>query len=297
MIESILVPTDGSDGSLAGARRGIDLARRTEAELHVLSVVDTREVEAVRSELDEEVEREAFESGAEEAIDAVVEAARSVDPDARVTTAIEWGVPFEAIGEYADDHGIDVIAMGTRGRTGFDRLLLGSVTENVLRTADVPVFAIPPGAGRTELDTDTYGNVLVPTDGSDGATAAVGLAVELASTLDARLHTVYSVDTRWLAPSRDAGAILDALERRGERALSEVRELSAEHDLGVTGSVASGPAHRLILRYVEENDVDLVVMGTHGRSGVRQRLLGSVTETVVRHADVPVLCVPIGRKP
>ena len=134
-----------------------------------------------------------------------------------------------------------------------------------------------------------YDQILVPTDGSEGSHAAVEHAIDLATTYDATLHTLYVVDTS-VGIDASVPGTLDALEEAGENAIDEVVKQAA--DVGtIEGVVAQGAPHRAILDYVDEHDVDLVVMGTHGRTGLDRYLLGSVTEKVVRLSDAPVLTV------
>jgi nucleotide-binding universal stress UspA family protein len=136
-----------------------------------------------------------------------------------------------------------------------------------------------------------YHDVLVPTDGSEGTSAAVDHAVDIATTYGATLHTLYVVSPT-VGPDAGVTGILDALQEVGERAIDEVVERADAAGVGtVEGSVARGTPHRAILDYVDENDVDLVVMGTHGRTGIDRYLIGSVTEKVVRLSDVPVMTV------
>lgn len=290
-IDSILVPTDGSEGALIGARRGIDLATATGAHLHVLSVVDTNEIDPGQGRTDRERQ---LEEEAERAVDSISELARTHLPD-RITTAVEWGSPFQMINEYVETHDIDLVVMGTQGRTGLERVLLGSVAEKTLRTATVPVVTVAPEAdlGNEQIGTEEYANVLLPTDGSEGAELAIEWGITLAEVYDATVHTVYSIDTSRFGGMEGISEIYDALEETGREALETVRRRARAADLSVAGTVASGPAARTILSYSEEHDVDLVVMGTHGRSGIERYLIGSVTETVVRNADVPVCCVPM----
>jgi nucleotide-binding universal stress UspA family protein len=297
-IDSILVPTDGSDGAVAGARRGIDLAVTLGASLHVLSVVDTDEAGPPLGLLDadERAEQERLlEAEATGAVEAVAGMARDRLPG-DVTTAVERGAPATAVADYARRHGIDLIAMGTRGRSGLERALLGSVAEKTIRTASIPVFAVPRAAGdaaRPDEHEHEYDDVLLPTDGSEGAVAAIDLGVALADAYDATVHTVYSVETGRLPATEGVEPLHDALEATGREALSTVRERARAAGVGVSAHLGRGPAARVILSYVEDHGVDLVVMGTHGRSGVERYLVGSVTETVVRHAAVPVCCVPL----
>jgi nucleotide-binding universal stress UspA family protein len=136
-----------------------------------------------------------------------------------------------------------------------------------------------------------YDSILVPTDGSDTAQAAVDHAIDHAKRYDAALHALYVIEE----PPTDEAAgpeVLESLETTGERAIQEVIDEAEAADVGtVEGSVATGSPYRAILDYVEANGVDLVVMGTHGRTGLDRYLLGSVAEKVVRSAPVPVLTV------
>ncbi|MFP8953685.1 universal stress protein [Natrialbaceae archaeon A-arb3/5] len=292
LIDSILIPTDDSTGALAGAKRAIALASRTGADVHVLSVV------AVRSDLEgitdaAESMYASLEDEAEDAVATIAEMARSHDADLEVTTTVTRGTPFQSIREYATRREIDVIAMGTKGRDGLDRVLLGSVTENVLRTARTPVLAVPPNADTPEIDDIDFDEFLLPTDGSDGATIAADWGIALASRLESMIHTVYSVDTSRVSRVKAPEELLDALEQSGEDAIETVRKRAKDAGLSVSGAIATGSPADVILTSATEHDVDLIVMGTHGRTGIGQWFLGSVTENVVREADVPVFCVPV----
>lgn len=291
-IDSVLVPTDGSEGARIGARRGIDLAATAGADLHVVSVVDTHEIESGEASGDQTEQERLLETEAQQAIDSISGLART-HLSGRVTTAIERGTPFRTINEYVDTHDIDLIVMGTHGRTGLERAILGSVAEKTLRTAAVPIVTVTPNADLGEIGDGRYEDILLPTDGSEGAELAIEWGTTLAQVYDATVHTVYSVDTSRFGGAEEIGAIYDALEQTGRDALETVRKRARAADISVTGNIANGPAARTILSHAEEDDVDLIVMGTHGRSGVRRYLIGSVTETVVRHADVPVCCVPM----
>lgn len=294
-IETVLVPTDGSEGALTGAKRGVDLAVTVGADVHVLSVVDTRDIkdDASTVTIDDD-ERAAIDDDAEAAVETVTTMIARRDADIGVTTAIERGKPFRVIDDYVDRAGIDVIAMGTKGRAGLERVVLGSVAENVLRTVTVPVLAVPLGARDTALTPETTENVLLPTDGSEGAAIAVDWGIQLADAFDAMVHSVYSADTSRFRSDSGPGKILTKLEREGEQALEAARERARAAGVSITGIVASGPPARVILEYTEDENIAFIVIGTHGRSGIERHLIGSVTETVVRNAEVPVVCVPMG---
>lgn len=132
---------------------------------------------------------------------------------------------------------------------------------------------------------------MVPTDGSEGTRSVVEHAIDLARSYDAALHTIYVIDTNAGIDSSVPGTFA-ALEDAGENAIEEViRQAEAAGVKTIEAVVAQGTPHQAILDYVNEYDVDLVVMGTHGRTGLDRYLVGSVTEKLVRHFDGPVLTV------
>lgn len=143
-----------------------------------------------------------------------------------------------------------------------------------------------------EIRASMYDEILVPTDGSPAAEAAIDNAIDLARTYDARLHALFVIDAAAFS-GVEAGTdrVIEALESEGNVAVESVRDAAATADVDVVESTTTGTPHRTILEYVDDNDVDLIVMGTHGRRGLDRLLLGSVTERVVRSADVPVLTV------
>ncbi|RLM57641.1 universal stress protein [Halobellus sp. Atlit-31R] len=139
-----------------------------------------------------------------------------------------------------------------------------------------------------------YDQILVPTDGSDGTAQALDHALDVAATRDATIHAFSVVDKRlYLAAGEDQKAELKAtMEQTAQDAVAEVAEAAAAAGVDCTTTVRDGIPYRAILDYASDADVDLIVMGTHGRSG-RDKLanLGSVTERVVENAEVPILVV------
>lgn len=136
-----------------------------------------------------------------------------------------------------------------------------------------------------------YEEILVPTDGSEASLDAVDEAAELADEQGARIHVLYVLDLTMLADA-DSVTVVDAMEASGEEAIEQARTRARETGVeAVEASVQRGTPYRAILEYADENDIDLVVMGTHGRTGLNRLLLGSVTEKLVRLSPVPVLTV------
>jgi nucleotide-binding universal stress UspA family protein len=151
---------------------------------------------------------------------------------------------------------------------------------------------LKPTAGTGEA---VYEQVLVPTDGSDAAMAAAEHAVAAARSDDATLHTLYVVDVRMspVTTGMDREAVLGLLDR-SEHPTAPILARAEDAGVSVVEAVRLGVPHEAIRAYVDEHDVDLVVMGTHGRTGVEHALLGSVTERVLRGVDVPVMTVREG---
>lgn len=286
MYERILLATDGSDHTRRAAEYVRTLADRFDAEVHVLAVADVGSVsvafdtggieQEVVERLERQCERWAAETG--EFVDAA-------------ETAVNSGKPREEILDYAAEHDVDLLAMGTHGRTGIRRYVIGSVTEHVLRRAAAPVLT-------ARADEETNGGevdrVLVPTDGSDAAEAAVDHAVAVAEACGAAVRVLSVIDTRALAAQSElapSDVVIESLEERSEHAVNDVAERCEAVGLSVETAVARGPPSQAICEDAAESSADLVVMGTRGRSGLDRVLLGSVTERTVRHAPVPVMAV------
>jgi nucleotide-binding universal stress UspA family protein len=144
-----------------------------------------------------------------------------------------------------------------------------------------------------------YEHILVPTDGSEAAERAAHEAIELAETFDATVHALYVVDAAAYVGGTMGtgdGMVREALTDAGEEAVGAVADLAAAAGVECTTAVKEGSPHRTIEAHAGEVDADLLVMGTHGRSGLDHLLLGSVTERTIRIAGVPVLVVGPGEE-
>ncbi|EMA24685.1 universal stress protein [Haloarcula argentinensis] len=279
MFDSILVPTDGSPGSERAFEAAATLARTHDTTVHVLSVVD------------EHGPTDDWDYDGDSPAAAFIESqANHVDTeDLSVTAAVREGVVHDAVLDYADETDINLIVMGTHGRTGVRRFLLGSVTEKVVRLADVPVLSVKADA---EPGTVSFDDILLPTDGSSGAEAAIEPAGALASVTDATVHLVSVVDTRSLGVDVGSSVIVDELESVATDAVENTSDRLSEMGVEtVETAIAHGVPYRAILDAIEEADADLVIIGTHGRTGIDRYLLGSVAEKLVRTSPVPVMTV------
>ena len=189
---------------------------------------------------------------------------------------------------YVDDYDIDVLVLGTHGRTGLDRFLLGNVAEAVLRDAPVPVLTVHE---KTDVDR-SFERVLIPTDGSESAFAALDDAVTFAEATGARLHVVHATAESQIGENTVTYDISDPDVATGIEEIDDTIERMESTQLDeVDVTTPSGRPDQAILAVASEANADCIVMGTHGRTGVRRYLLGSTTERVVRFAGVPVLAI------
>ncbi|GAB7008586.1 universal stress protein [Halorubrum trueperi] len=146
-----------------------------------------------------------------------------------------------------------------------------------------------------------YERILIPTDGSDVAKAAVDHALDLAERYDAEVHALYVVDIDSVNLSLGTEQVdrlrqgrfgeMEELKERADEATGAVAASGDERGIDVVEHVSGGRPHKLIADYAEDHEMDLIVMGSHGRAGVRRALLGSVTERTLRSTHVPILVV------
>lgn len=146
------------------------------------------------------------------------------------------------------------------------------------------------------MDSNIYRNIMVATDGSELVKKAVATAIEIAKLSEAKLYAVYVIAYQGISTiyPKDAGwekAALDYFRIEGKEATAYVENAGRAQNVGVESVILEGnPAHEII-DFAEKNDIDLIVMGTLGKTGIERFLLGSVAENVVRHSKKAVLVV------
>jgi nucleotide-binding universal stress UspA family protein len=136
-----------------------------------------------------------------------------------------------------------------------------------------------------------YERILVPTDGSQGSAHVALQAIDLAEQYGATIHVCSVVDDSHRSILPDVGSRSEDLETEAQKAIQRVTKMASVHGVETVGEVREGDPAEEILEYAEEIRADLIVAGTHGRSGVERRLIGSVAERLVRHASCPVMTV------
>jgi nucleotide-binding universal stress UspA family protein len=280
MLERIVVPLDGSltaEAVLPQVRR---ILRRQDSDIILVRAVVPAPVE------NSILMTEASIGAARNYIAGIQE--RLEREGVRVTAEIRVGSAIGVILEVVEEKKATMIAMATHGATGLKRILLGSVAEVVLRKSPVPVFVVRPFWAEEDEppdqpETAPFRNLLVPVDGSDLAELALPSALELGRLFEARAILLRVLDEsgdQMPADVREAEEHLDAISRTFER-----------RGINTFILVQKGDAVEEILNAARFHHADLIVMTTHGRSGLSRLVTGSVTEQVLRRAMVPLLVV------
>ncbi|MFB6085544.1 MAG: universal stress protein [Halodesulfurarchaeum sp.] len=294
MCDRVILAIDSSDESRRAARTGIELAGILDVPIEVVHVLERSLLDALRSSGDRDQIR-----GERRELLAEVES-MAKDRGIESTSKLLEGRPADRIESVATERSDPVIVLGRQGRSSISRRVLGGVTERVLGSAVAPVL-VEPGDGPDE-PTLPPSAILVPTDGSENAERAFEQVAELAGETGARVHVLSVLDLQQSGGVFDAGGLdpefvnrqeevsRNAVESGRERLLALDPSIEVSTDLerssdfdGVSGVIAS---------YADSRDIDLIVMGSHGRSNVKRQVLGSVTATVIRSVNVPVLVVP-----
>ncbi|MFQ5847501.1 MAG: universal stress protein [Candidatus Methylomirabilales bacterium] len=298
-ITRILVPTDLSPAAAAACRLAARLAMRAEAELilfHALPGVELLgEIGRARARSQVEVLDDVRERLREWFEMAVPEEVRRF---LTVACKVKVGEPTPGIAWAARRSGADLILMATKGRSGLAHLLMGSVTEAVLRTVHVPILALRVGQGDRPLT--AVKRILWATDLSRVSEGAWRYALMLADVLAAEVIVVHVVRPTELAGVADhpvplppgwTERYLVPLEQELERRQQAVEALG----LRARRKVLVGVPAEAIVAEARTEEAGLIVMGTRGRTGLTHVLLGSVAEAVIRKAPCPVLAVQVGR--
>jgi nucleotide-binding universal stress UspA family protein len=193
----------------------------------------------------------------------------------------------------------DLLIMGTHGRSGFEHMLLGSVTEKVIRKAPCPVLVVPPHAAGPDRSTAVvFKRIVCAVDFSNESRRALDYALDLAKEGDAKITLLHAIEfpiaLREVAFSTDANVdhLHAAAEAEYLRRLRALVPAEARAFCTVATRVTEGKPHREIQQVAEDERADLIVMGTQGRGALDTVVFGSNTHAVIRNARCPVLIVP-----
>lgn len=293
-LRSVLFARDFSTCSECALQYALEIAQTTGAVLHVLHADVLQEVLA-------EMPSAPATAGekAREAMRRVLEKEDLDSPFDPQNVRIEHvlvrdAAPAPAILDYAASHDVDLIVMGTHGRRGMRRLLLGSVAREVVQRAPCPVLTVPRMPSMT---TPRFERLLVPVDFSDHAMVALSRAKALAATYGAQIELLHVIEEHLRPAFYTTGifaSIYDAcpgIEATSQTFLQRLFKETPGPDVDVAYHVVPGRAEVAIVNQARQLDADAILMSTHGLTGLEHFLLGSVTEKVVNSAPCPVLTI------
>jgi nucleotide-binding universal stress UspA family protein len=291
-IERILCPLDFSEFSSQALDYARSLARHYQAKLfleHVLEPI----LAAYPFYAYPEVANELVQDLRAHAEQQLQEFVRSHTCDGiELQSTVREGGTTEQILAFADAHAVDLIVMGTHGRRGFDHLLLGSVTEKVLRKAHCPVLAVRKPShnlvpSRNGNDPVHLRKILLATDFSRHAERALDYALSLAQKYEAELTLLHVLEE--IPPSWDLSTVTADVVSRLEKPIpAEARDWCT-----FKPRMRVGRPYQEIVRQALETETDLVILGVRGRNALDLALFGSTTHRVIHQAPCPVLAVHI----
>jgi nucleotide-binding universal stress UspA family protein len=304
----ILVPLDGSELAEKALRPAIHLAqamgqRATAADEQVRLVLLRVASPLTLMAADPYLYDETIRMSLDEAQTYLNSLAADLDATpATIITQVVAGSPADAIVHYAEENAIDLIVMSSHGRTGSRRWVYGSVAEKVLHHAPCATAII-----RAHVSTEMFQNrkILVPLDGSELAERALEPALSLAKAAGSdvlllRVALLREAIPEYMLPVGGAETYLDDLIEKdmaeAETYLQQVQSLQDSNHVFFDVKKADGDVADTIISYAESNHVDLIIISSHGRSGIGRWLHGSVAEKVLRGANCATLIIRAPRR-
>jgi nucleotide-binding universal stress UspA family protein len=278
---SILVPLDFSRLSQKAVPVAVKIAQLFDGKItpfHVnVPITEIDEPFAAHMRYD-------FEKMEKETSHHLDELAKELIPDeVRAPAKVVFGNPAQDIAEQGS--AMDLIVMSSHGRTGFSRMLIGSVAEKVLRLSKTPVLVV-----EEESDVDNFSRILVTTDFSENSRAAFPYAIELAKKTNAQVELLHVLSFGQLDRDETDDFVEDLREERLKLVKSEYFHEIGDQVTTTVLSTESSP-HQAIVEYFQKHPAHMVIMSTVGRTGLNYLMLGSTTANVVRHIPQAVLSV------
>jgi nucleotide-binding universal stress UspA family protein len=286
----IVVPTDFSDTAETAIKLGTELADYYGSNLDLVNVVDAT-VYAYAGYPFASLSKELM-SGAEAALNKV----KVTLKNGTLSRYLLSGSPAREITDHARRHKAEMIVIGTHGHGAVVRFFLGSVADRVLHEASCDVIVTKQPKGKVKHPkkrAKPFTRILFPTDFSDTSKLALKRATSLTEDMDAELFVLHTIDDTLISThvAEERHIILKELRTH---ALAEMRkQLPADlmNNFETIGAVKRGDPGKQIAAYAETHHCDLIVMGTHGRTGIGRALIGSVADKVVRRAKCPVYLI------
>ena len=289
-IKQILVPTDFSENAQHAVDYAIELAKSCSAKLHLLHtpVIPTYLLmDLSYSPGPEAVTRILNDS--QEALDKQAKGLEAAGVEH--FTAIREGTVHEVIRDYAKEHDVDLVVVGTHGRTGVSKLMYGSVTERVIKTVHTPIVVVPPGGGSAPS------TIVMSYDFSAPAKRAASVAEAIHEVCPGTVHMVHSYLDVW-GEYTDRGAVVgEAAEKRrdalrlglNDMLEADAKELFPNETPEVQTHLVTGDPASAILEVASDVGATLICAGTTGKSGIERLLIGSVARRLLQDSKVPLL--------
>jgi nucleotide-binding universal stress UspA family protein len=269
-MEKLLLSTDGSLAAERAAKVAIDLAKTCGSKLYVISVV---EVPAFGAEFVETLPNmiDRLEKEARGVLESLKDRAtkEGISCEALVYQGEE---PYKYIVDEAVKNNVEMIIMGRRGRTGVERLMLGSVTAKVIGYAPCKVMVVPRAGGLS------FEKILIATDGSIYSELASREAISIAKRCGSNLIAL-------------SVAKKDENLPVAKESVDKVRQNAERENIKVEALTLKGMPYDVIVETAKQKNADVIIVGSHGRTGLERLLMGSVTERVIGHAGCAVLVV------
>ncbi|MBI5674607.1 MAG: universal stress protein [Nitrospirae bacterium] len=285
MEKRILLATDASEFSSGAEREAVKYAKTNGGKLFCMLVMEFKpEFLALAPQLLEESEKDAIKH-----LENLKKMAKKENVACEVILR-EGQEPYKVIIEEADKQKVDLIVMGRRGRTGLMRLLVGSVTAKVIGHFKGQVLVVQREAAVN------WKNILVATDGSEYGNAAVNEALKHAKKYGGELKIVHAINV--IADFQEESPVfipqlIDDITKRVRSELEALKVRAEKEGVSAEIFVKEDEPYRAIVDLAEELNSDIIILGSHGRTGMRRLLMGSVTERVIGHANCAVLVVKI----
>ena len=267
IMERLLLVTDGSVFSEGAIGEALSFAKKCSSKLYVISVLETNpEYETLGSNVFEKEEAEMLEH-----LEAIK--AKALDQGLRCEALFHrWAEPHKVIVEEAAERHIDMIIIGRRGRKGLAKLLMGEDAAKVIGHAPCKVLVVPKAA---KIE---FNNILIATDGSKHSEAAAFEAINISKRCGSSVIAIS------VSPSGDG-------LQEAKANVARVVEMAQKEGISVEAITPIGRPYEAIIETAGGRAIDLTVMGTYGKTGLKKLLMGSATEKVIGHAGCAVLVV------
>ena len=276
----LLVAFDGSEAGRNALKQAIRLAGTEKAWIKALSVMPSYEEDIMFIGVSNV--REVLEGPANKLIEEAGEIASAEGVE--IVTDVRHGSVYKNIVDEAENENCDLIVMGRRGLRRVERMMMGSVTSRVIGHTHKDVLAVPRDASIG------WKNILLATDGSEYGMAAAERALNFASSYGGDLTAVSVVDVTDEFYAQ-APHLVEKMLEKAKEFLEEIKKKAEDSGVKIETAVREGNTYERIVDLAALKNADIIFMGSHGRTGIKKLLMGSVTEKVIGHAPCPVMVV------